>query len=145
MSWLFTIILGLLVGWLAGIISGSFRRFGTLSNILSGIAGAIIAYWLYVSVFRLGYDVTTVNFFSTAAFIWEVIGAIAWVGIMNLVRAMEVRTVDRAIEEARPARPRYGYEYYDEDEEVVPRRRDEFRRDMRDEETTKVYRRRRRE
>lgn len=129
MSWLITLIVGAVVGLLLGLLSGPFRRFGTASNVLTGIAGAVVGYWLYADVFGIGMTSTTLSLFSSAALLWEIIGAIVWIAIMNAVRSTEVSSLMRMGEairgRERPAEPRYGYEHYDRerDEEITPRER----------------------
>jgi uncharacterized membrane protein YeaQ/YmgE (transglycosylase-associated protein family) len=48
-SFLSWILLGLLAGWIAGLISG--RGFGFLGDILVGLIGSVLGGWIF---FRLG-------------------------------------------------------------------------------------------
>lgn len=46
MGWLITIIIGGIVGWLASIIMKTNAQMGLLLNIVIGIVGSFLGYWL---------------------------------------------------------------------------------------------------
>lgn len=46
MSWLVTIIIGGIVGWLASIVMKTDAQMGLLANIIVGIIGSMLGYWL---------------------------------------------------------------------------------------------------
>ena len=46
MEWIITIIIGGIVGWLASIIMKTNAQMGMLLNILIGIIGSFLGYWL---------------------------------------------------------------------------------------------------
>ncbi len=80
MDWLlYVIIVGAIIGWLAGILmKGS--GFGLLGNIIIGILGAIIGGWLT--------DALNINIASgiTGNIITGILGAIVLIWILGLVR-----------------------------------------------------------
>lgn len=80
MDWLlYVIIVGAIVGWLAGVLmKGS--GFGLLGNIIIGILGAIIGGWLT--------DALNINIASgiTGNIITGILGAILLIWILGLVR-----------------------------------------------------------
>jgi uncharacterized membrane protein YeaQ/YmgE (transglycosylase-associated protein family) len=46
MNWLVTIIVGAIVGWLASILMKTNAQMGAIANILVGIIGSSIGFWL---------------------------------------------------------------------------------------------------
>jgi len=46
MNWLVTIIVGAIVGWLASIVMKTNAQMGAIANILVGIVGSSIGFWL---------------------------------------------------------------------------------------------------
>jgi uncharacterized membrane protein YeaQ/YmgE (transglycosylase-associated protein family) len=46
MGWLYTIILGGIVGWLASIIMKTNAQMGLIANVLVGIAGSALGFWI---------------------------------------------------------------------------------------------------
>ena len=46
MGWLITLIIGGIVGWLASIIMKTNAQMGLLLNILIGIVGSFLGYWI---------------------------------------------------------------------------------------------------
>ncbi len=46
MSWIFTIVIGGIVGWLASIIMKTNAQMGLIANVLVGIAGSALGFWL---------------------------------------------------------------------------------------------------
>ena len=46
MEWIITIVIGGIVGWLASIIMKTNAQMGMLLNILIGIVGSFLGYWL---------------------------------------------------------------------------------------------------
>ena len=85
MSWIITLITGLFMGWLAGLISVGIIRGGMFVNLINGVAGSIFGYWLFVDVFGFGLQTTALGYFSMGALIWEIIGAIIFLIIVNAV------------------------------------------------------------
>jgi uncharacterized membrane protein YeaQ/YmgE (transglycosylase-associated protein family) len=46
MEWLITLIIGGIVGWLASIFMKTNGQMGILANVLVGIVGSVLGYWL---------------------------------------------------------------------------------------------------
>lgn len=79
------IVFGGLAGWLASILVGADAAFGTIGNVLVGIAGAFIGGWMAdktgIKSGEQGADRPT----DIWAFIWAVIGAIILIVLLNLL------------------------------------------------------------
>lgn len=70
LSW---IIVGLIAGWLAGLVMRG-DGFGLLGNIVVGVIGGLLGGWLGTAVFGLGADVSGINIESIfVAFVGAVI------------------------------------------------------------------------
>lgn len=46
MSWIVTLILGGIVGWLASIIMKTNAQMGLIANVLVGVGGSALGYWI---------------------------------------------------------------------------------------------------
>ena len=46
MSWIVTLIIGGIVGWLASIIMKTNAQMGIIANVLVGIVGSMLGYWV---------------------------------------------------------------------------------------------------
>lgn len=46
MHWLYVIVMGGVVGWLASIVMKTNAQMGILANIVVGVGGALLGYWL---------------------------------------------------------------------------------------------------
>jgi uncharacterized membrane protein YeaQ/YmgE (transglycosylase-associated protein family) len=46
MDWLITLIIGGVVGWLASLLMKSDAQMGLIANVLVGIVGSLLGYWL---------------------------------------------------------------------------------------------------
>jgi uncharacterized membrane protein YeaQ/YmgE (transglycosylase-associated protein family) len=46
MSWIITLIIGGIVGWLASIVMKTNAQMGTIANVAVGIVGSFIGFWL---------------------------------------------------------------------------------------------------
>lgn len=86
MDWIFAIIVGALVGWLASIIMKTDAQQGPIANILIGIVGAALARWLFGSVFGLGG--TAAGSFSLLGIVWGLIGAVILIFILKGLRVL---------------------------------------------------------
>lgn len=76
-SW---IILGGIAGWLASIVMKRNDRMGCITNIVAGIAGAVIGGWVF-SLFG-GTGVTGLNIYSLLV---AFVGAVIVLAVVNLV------------------------------------------------------------
>jgi uncharacterized membrane protein YeaQ/YmgE (transglycosylase-associated protein family) len=46
MSWIVTLIIGGIVGWLASIVMKTNAQMGLIANILVGVGGSLLGYWI---------------------------------------------------------------------------------------------------
>ena len=46
MSWLITLIVGGIVGWLASIIMKTNAQMGIVANVVVGLVGSLLGYWI---------------------------------------------------------------------------------------------------
>jgi uncharacterized membrane protein YeaQ/YmgE (transglycosylase-associated protein family) len=46
MSWIITLIVGGIVGWLASIVMKTNAQMGVIANVLVGVVGSLLGYWL---------------------------------------------------------------------------------------------------
>ena len=79
LSW---IVVGLIAGWLAGLVTKG-GGFGLLGNIIIGIVGGLLGGWLATSVFNLGADVSGINLESILVAFF---GAVVLLAVINLLK-----------------------------------------------------------
>ena len=46
MSWIITLVIGGIVGWLASLVMKTNAQMGWIANVLIGVAGSFLGYWL---------------------------------------------------------------------------------------------------
>ena len=46
MSWIISLIIGGIVGWLASIVMKTNAQMGWIANVLVGVAGSMLGYWI---------------------------------------------------------------------------------------------------
>ncbi len=46
MSWIISLIIGGIVGWLASIVMKTNAQMGLIANVLVGVVGSILGYWI---------------------------------------------------------------------------------------------------
>lgn len=46
MSWIISLIIGGIVGWLASIVMKTNAQMGWIANVLVGVGGSILGYWI---------------------------------------------------------------------------------------------------
>lgn len=78
MHWLYVILVGIIAGWLAGLLMKG-RGFGLLGNIVVGILGAVIGSWIF----------STLNVYAGSGILGNIftalVGAIVLLFIVGLV------------------------------------------------------------
>lgn len=79
LSW---IVVGLIAGWLAGLVTKG-GGFGLLGNIIIGIVGGLLGGWLATSVFNLGAGVSGINLESILVAFF---GAVVLLAVINLLK-----------------------------------------------------------
>ena len=83
------LIVGGLIGWVASMIMRTDARQGILLNIVVGIVGAFLGGWFLSPL--LGVSTINQSNFSIPSLVVSLVGAIALLGIVNLVRRGAVR------------------------------------------------------
>jgi uncharacterized membrane protein YeaQ/YmgE (transglycosylase-associated protein family) len=83
------LIVGGLIGWVASIIMRTDARQGILLNVVVGIVGAFLGGWFLSPLF----GVSTINQsnFSMPSLVVSLVGAVALLGIVNIVRRGAIR------------------------------------------------------
>lgn len=77
---LMTIIIGILAGWVAGLITKG-RGFGLVLNLVFGVVGAFVGTWIFG---LLGFGIYN----TIGLFIAAVVGAIVVIFIVGLIRSV---------------------------------------------------------
>jgi uncharacterized membrane protein YeaQ/YmgE (transglycosylase-associated protein family) len=76
MSWIISLIIGGIVGWLASIIMKTNARMGCIANVVVGILGSILGYWI---AGLLGITATG----GIVRFLIAIVGAALLIGILR--------------------------------------------------------------
>lgn len=84
MELLVTVILGAFIGWIASIIMKTDAEQGMLLNVVVGVVGAFLGG--LISRLVTGADRSTVSAFSVEGLLWALLGAVALLAVVNLVR-----------------------------------------------------------
>lgn len=83
MGFLTWLIVGAVVGWLAGILVKG-RGFGLLGNIVIGVVGAIIGGWLAGAIFNIS---NPISGFNLTTLVVAVLGAILVLFVARMIRS----------------------------------------------------------
>lgn len=83
MSWIITIIVGALCGWIASIIMRTDAQQGAIANILIGIVGAVLANWIFGSVLHIGSAGASGSFSF-----WGIVGSVILIAILKALRIL---------------------------------------------------------
>ncbi len=75
---LWFLLVGFIVGWLAGIIMKG-RGFGVLGDIIVGVLGAVVGGWLFSVIGLSAYG-------TLGAMIMALIGAMVFLGLISLIK-----------------------------------------------------------
>lgn len=83
------LVVGGVIGWVASLIMRTDAQQGIILNVVVGIVGALLAGWFLSPLF----GVSTINQsnFSIPSLVVSLVGAVALLGIVNLVRRGAVR------------------------------------------------------
>ncbi len=87
MSWIITIIIGALIGWIASMIMRTDEQQGAIANILIGIVGSLLGQWLFSGILGLGTADAAGTLSFTGVF-WGVVGAVVLIGLLKAVRVL---------------------------------------------------------
>jgi len=83
LSW---IVVGLIAGWLAGVVMRG-GGYGVIGDIVVGIVGGLLGGWLSTSVLHIGADVSGINLESIVVAFF---GAIVFIAILRLIGSNRV-------------------------------------------------------
>jgi uncharacterized membrane protein YeaQ/YmgE (transglycosylase-associated protein family) len=89
MNFILWIIVGGIIGWIAGIIMRTNAQQGLMLNILVGIIGALLAGFLLTPLFGVG-TINQSNFSLPSLFL-SLLGAVILLAVVNLVRRGRMR------------------------------------------------------
>ena len=78
LSW---IIVGLIAGWIAGLMMKS-RGFGVLGNIVIGILGGLIGGWAASALFKVSDPITGINLETILV---SILGSILLIAVIRLI------------------------------------------------------------
>lgn len=87
MDWVFVILVGALIGWLASIVANTEHQQGALANIVIGILGASLGRWLFSNVLQIG-SASSTGSFSLYGIVWGVLGALIVIFLLRSLRLM---------------------------------------------------------
>ncbi len=82
MGWLYTLIIGGIVGWLASIVMKTNAQMGIIANVLVGIVGSMIGFW---AAGAMGFAATG----GFARFIVAIVGAVALIFLLRAVGVLK--------------------------------------------------------
>jgi len=74
-SWIVAILVGALIGWMASRVMGTDAQQGALANIVVGIAGSLLAKWLFADVLGIG-GAASAGSLSLGGVLWGLVGAV---------------------------------------------------------------------
>lgn len=88
-SWIVTIIVGAICGWLASMIMNTNAQQGAVANILIGIVGALLAQWIFAGLLNIGGATAAGNGFSFWSIVWGVVGSVILIAILKAVNVLK--------------------------------------------------------
>lgn len=88
LSLLIQLLLGGIIGWIASIIMKTNAQMGIVYNILAGIVGSFLGFWIVNGVLDLGVNE---NIISISGFLSSVVGAVILIYLVKLIRKIIIR------------------------------------------------------
>lgn len=85
-SWIWTIVVGAFVGWIASLIMKTDAQQGLLMNICIGVVGALIANLVGTLVFPSAAVAGTA---SLMGIVWGVIGSVVLIAILKALKVLK--------------------------------------------------------
>jgi uncharacterized membrane protein YeaQ/YmgE (transglycosylase-associated protein family) len=82
MSWIITLVIGGIIGWLASLVMKTDAQMGLIGNVIVGIVGSWLGFWL-AGVLGIGAGS------AIAAYIIAVVGAVVLIGILKAVGVLK--------------------------------------------------------
>ncbi len=86
-GFLWTLLIGALVGWLASLVTKTDMQQGALANILVGVVGCLLGSWLFGSVLGIG-AATAAGSLSLYGIFFGVLGAIVLIAILKALKVL---------------------------------------------------------
>jgi uncharacterized membrane protein YeaQ/YmgE (transglycosylase-associated protein family) len=87
MDWIILLVVGAIIGWVASMIVRGGRSFGVFANIVVGIAGALLARWLFGTALNID-SANAAGSLSWAGIGWGIIGSVALLIVLQLISAL---------------------------------------------------------
>ena len=84
MDWLVIIVVGAIIGWLAGVIMKT--PMGIIVDIIVGIVGSLLGRWIFADLLGVG-GAAAAGTFSIMGVVWGVVGAIILLAILKAIGA----------------------------------------------------------
>jgi len=78
MHWIITLVIGGIVGWIASILMKSNAQMGLIANILVGIVGSLLGFWV---AGLLGLTATS----QVVGFAIAVVGAVLLIALLRMI------------------------------------------------------------
>ncbi|WP_420595085.1 GlsB/YeaQ/YmgE family stress response membrane protein [Deinococcus sp.] len=88
MSWIITILVGALCGWLASMIMNTNAQQGAIANILIGVVGALLAQWIFAGLLNIGGAASAGGGFSFWSIVWGIVGSVILIAILKAVKIL---------------------------------------------------------
>lgn len=82
MGWIITLIIGGVIGWLASIIMKTNAQMGAIANVIVGIVGSSLGFWL-AGLLKVGEPGTVMSY------IIAVLGAAILIGLLKAVKILK--------------------------------------------------------
>lgn len=87
-AFIWTLLIGALIGWIASIVMRTNYQQGALMNILVGIVGSLLGRWLFAGVLGIG-GAAAAGALSIMGILWGVLGAIVLIAILKAVHVLK--------------------------------------------------------
>ncbi len=88
MGWIVTVLVGALIGWVAGQMMNTGLQQGALANIGIGIIGSLLGSWLFGDILKIGGAGLAGNL-SLWGIIWGVLGAIVLIALLKALKVLK--------------------------------------------------------
>jgi uncharacterized membrane protein YeaQ/YmgE (transglycosylase-associated protein family) len=82
MNWIITLVIGGIIGWLASIVMKTDAQMGPIGNIVVGIVGSLLGFWL-AGVLGIGAGS------AVTGYLIAVVGAALLIGILKAVGVLK--------------------------------------------------------
>ena len=88
MSWIITLLVGALCGWLASMIMKTDAQQGAIANILIGSVGAMLAQAVFGNMLGIGGADVAGTGFNIWSVLWGVVGSVVLIAILKALRVL---------------------------------------------------------